>query len=94
MNRDVVLGDLDSYPQHIGTRISHCILANRIFYSFDWREPSLNIDTACSSSLVGVHQAVQSLRSGESEQAVVVGVNLVFGPDMLSYMSSVSPLLL
>jgi acyl transferase domain-containing protein len=92
--RDVVLRNLDSHPQHTGTGISRCILANRISYCFDWRGPSLNIDTACSSSLVGVHQAVQSLRSGESELAVVVGVNLVFGPNMFSYLSSVSPVLL
>jgi acyl transferase domain-containing protein len=92
--RDVVLRDLDSHPQHAGTGISRRTLAKRISYSFEWRGPSLNIDTACSSSLVGVHQSVQSLRNGESELAVVVGVNLVFGPDMFSYLSSVCLVLL
>jgi acyl transferase domain-containing protein len=89
--RDLMMRDLEFHPQHAGTGISRCILANRISYSFDWRGPSVNIDTACSSSLVGLHQAVQSLRSAESELAVVVGVNLVFGPDMFSVLSSVSP---
>jgi acyl transferase domain-containing protein len=88
--RDVIMRDLDCHPQHTGTGISRCILANRVSYTFDWRGPSVNIDTACSSSLVGLHQAVQSLRNSESELAVVVGVNLVFGPDMFSFLSSVS----
>ncbi|PVH91989.1 ketoacyl-synt-domain-containing protein [Periconia macrospinosa] len=86
--RDVLLRDLDYHPQHTGTGISRCILANRVSYVFDWRGPSFNLDTACSSSLVALHQAVQSLRSGESELSVVVGVNLVFGPDMFSFLSS------
>jgi acyl transferase domain-containing protein len=87
---DAMVRDLDFHPQHTGTGVSRCILANRISYCFDWRGPSVNIDTACSSSLVGLHQAVQSLRSAESELAVVVGVNLVFGPEMFSFLSSVS----
>ncbi len=88
--RDVITRDLDCHSQHAGTGLSRSIVANRISYAFDWRGLSVNIDTACSSSLVGVHQAVQSLRSAESELAVVVGVNLVFGPDMFSFLSSVS----
>lgn len=42
----------------------------------------MTIDTACSSSLVSVHQAVQTLRAGESRVAVAAGANLILGPGM------------
>lgn len=88
--RDLILRDIDCHPQHAGTGIARSILANRLSYIFDWKGPSINIDTACSSSLVALHQAVQSLRNGESEMAIVAGVNLVFNPELFSFLSSVS----
>lgn len=88
--RDLILRDVDCHPQYTGTGIARSILANRVSYVFDWKGPSVNIDTACSSSLVALHQAAQSLRSGESEMAVVAGVNLVFSPELFSFLSSVS----
>jgi acyl transferase domain-containing protein len=89
--RDMVLHDFDSHPRYAATGTSRSILANRVSYAFDWKGPSLNTDTACSSSLVALHQAVQALRSGECDMAVVAGANLVFGPEMFSFLTSVSP---
>ncbi|KAL7619777.1 hypothetical protein AAE478_010319 [Parahypoxylon ruwenzoriense] len=86
--RDLILRDVDSHPRYAGTGTARSILANRVSYVFDWKGPSVNIDTACSSSLVALHQAIQSLRSGESEMAVVAGVNLVFSPELFSFLSS------
>jgi acyl transferase domain-containing protein/enoyl-CoA hydratase/carnithine racemase/acyl carrier protein len=65
---------------HYGTGSSMAVLANRISYFCDLNGPSLVLDTACSSSLVAVHEAVQSIQSGESSQALVGGINLILHP--------------
>jgi acyl transferase domain-containing protein len=37
---------------------------------------------ACSSSLVAIHLACQSIRSGETKQAIVGATNAIFSPDI------------
>jgi polyketide synthase 13 len=59
---------------------STAVVANRISYAFDFRGPSVAMDTACSSSLVAIHQAVRSLRDGDSTVALAGGVNLLASP--------------
>ena len=55
----------EAHPYSL-TGNSSSIIANRISYAFDFRGPSVALDTACSSSLVAIHQAVRSLRDGDS----------------------------
>ena len=74
--------DVDTFPAYTGTGTARSLLSNRISYFFDWHGPSMTIDTACSSSLVAVHEAVQLLRSGDSDLAVAAGSNLIFGPEL------------
>ena len=62
------------------TGTASSIIPNRISYAFDFRGPSVSVDTACSSSLVAVHQAVRSLRDGDSDVAVAGGVNILASP--------------
>jgi phthiocerol/phenolphthiocerol synthesis type-I polyketide synthase C len=56
------------------------IAANRLSYVFDLHGPSMTIDTACSSSLVAFHQACQSIRSHETDAALVAGISLHLHP--------------
>nr|WP_269822512.1 beta-ketoacyl synthase N-terminal-like domain-containing protein [Dictyobacter vulcani] len=52
-------------------------LAANLSRFFDVRGPSVVVDTACSSALVGLNMAIQALRSGEIEAAVVGGVSVL-----------------
>jgi len=68
---------LDTYSIIGGT---NCIIPNRLSYLLDLHGPSMAFDTACSSSLVAIHQACQSLRSGECSTAIAGGLNLILSP--------------
>ena len=79
--------DLDQYPKYTATGTGAAILANRISYFYDLHGPSVTIDTACSSSLVGFHMGNQSIRSNESDMAIIVGSALHFDPTVFITMT-------
>ncbi|KAK3298364.1 putative hybrid PKS/NRPS enzyme [Chaetomium fimeti] len=85
---DMQVRDTETMPRYNATGTTKSILANRISYFFDLKGPSITVDTACSSSLVCLHLAVQSLRNGECEAAVVAGCNLILDPVMFLAESS------
>lgn len=66
---------------HTASGSSLTMLAARLSHTFDLRGPALSIDTACSSSLVAIHYACLSLAAGESQIALVGGVNVMLNPD-------------
>ncbi|WP_410596932.1 beta-ketoacyl synthase N-terminal-like domain-containing protein [Amycolatopsis sp. lyj-23] len=76
----LTMTDVPGVDVWAGTGAAASIAANRLSYLLDLRGPSLTLDSACSSSLVAVHQAVQSLRRGESETALAAGVNVLLSP--------------
>ncbi|MBS1159651.1 MAG: pksN [Proteobacteria bacterium] len=54
---------------------------NRVSYFLDWHGPSEPVETACSSSLVALHRALQAMRNGDCEMALVGGVNTIVTPE-------------
>ncbi len=56
------------------------IVSNRISYIFDLKGPSFTVDTACSSSIVALHEALEAMRSGRIDTAIVGGVNMLLSP--------------
>ncbi|KAI0103939.1 hypothetical protein GGR51DRAFT_561319 [Nemania sp. FL0031] len=56
------------------------ILANRISYIFNLQGPSLTVDTACSSSMYAFHLAVNAIRAGDCDAAIVAASNWIGDP--------------
>lgn len=65
--RDALVRDFEQWPRLYLMGVSDEMISNRLSHYFDLRGPSLTVETACSSSLVAIHQACESLRSGQAE---------------------------
>ncbi|XP_077491843.1 fatty acid synthase-like [Amblyomma americanum] len=59
---------------------SRALFANRLSYAFDFRGPSMTVDTACSSTMTALNQAMQAVRSGQCEAAIVGGSMISLKP--------------
>ena len=77
---DAFFNDPAITDAHSATGTALAILANRISHIYGLHGPSLTVDTACSSSLVALNQAMEALRSGRIDTAIVGGCNLLAGP--------------
>ena len=60
--------------------ISLAMQANRISYYFNLKGPSMSCCTACSAGLSALHLAMNALRCGDCEQAVIGSSNYLGGP--------------
>ncbi|MBF6439048.1 type I polyketide synthase [Nocardia cyriacigeorgica] len=77
---NVQMSDYSAITAQHGSGNGYFMTANRLSYQLDLRGPSMAVDTACSSSLSAVHLACTALASGECDQALAGGVNLVLTP--------------
>jgi acyl transferase domain-containing protein len=83
--KELLYSDPEGAPSYSATSLQKTSLANRISWLWDLKGPSFTLDTACSSSLVALHVACQSLRTGESQMAIVGGSNLLLGPEVFMF---------
>ena len=82
MQLNVVMRD----GSYTGMGSAQCMASGRIAFLLNTHGPNLVVDTACSSSLVAAHLACQSLRSRESNVAIVSAASLKVLPDeVLAY---------
>ncbi|KAK8087715.1 polyketide synthase [Apiospora hydei] len=87
---DMQIRDSEPSPKYTILGIGAAMLANRISWFYDWHGPSISLDTACSSSLVALDLACQALNNGDANVAVAAGVNLIFNPDLMMWLSNMS----
>jgi acyl transferase domain-containing protein/NADPH:quinone reductase-like Zn-dependent oxidoreductase/acyl carrier protein len=65
---------------HAGTGSAMSIISNRVSHKYDFHGPSATVDTACSSSLTATDLACNAIWRGQSDLAVVGGVNVLLDP--------------
>ena len=80
--------DPGSLSRHHLTGNGQAIISNKLSYIFDLHGPSMTLDTGCSGGIVALHQACQSLRTNESDMAIVGGANLILSPDHMISMGN------
>ncbi|KAK8024082.1 polyketide synthase [Apiospora rasikravindrae] len=73
--------DPDYLHRYAATGGGTSIMANRISHVFNLQGPSLTLDTACSSTIYALHQAVQAIKNGDCDGAIVAGANLIISPE-------------
>ncbi|GAA3861560.1 hypothetical protein GCM10022243_29660 [Saccharothrix violaceirubra] len=89
-----LLREAGALTRHTMTGVQRAVLANRVSYVLGLRGPSVVVDSGQSSSLVGVHLAVEALRTGEADLALVGGVNLILSDhstDTVAEFGALSP---
>ncbi|HEY0636828.1 MAG TPA: beta-ketoacyl synthase N-terminal-like domain-containing protein [Pseudonocardiaceae bacterium] len=68
------------------------MIPNRLSHLMDWHGPSAVVNTLCSSSLVALHTALQHLRSGDIDTAVIGGVHAAISPEYFRSMGELMAL--
>ncbi|KAJ7101451.1 hypothetical protein B0H15DRAFT_411968 [Mycena belliarum] len=77
-----------AYSRFTGAGTTSIAACGRLSYSLDVRGPSISCGTACGGGMVAFDQAVQYLRSGQGETAIVCGANAHTWPGYFSLLSA------
>ncbi|KAJ7482732.1 hypothetical protein FB451DRAFT_1235938 [Mycena latifolia] len=77
-----------AYSRFSGTGTANSSACGRLSYLLDVHGPSVSVDTACSGGMVAFDQAVQYLRTGKAETAIVCGSNTHTWPGGLGFLSA------
>ncbi|KAF8190650.1 hypothetical protein K438DRAFT_1970946 [Mycena galopus ATCC 62051] len=77
-----------TYTRFHGSGTANSASCGRLSYLLDVHGPSVTYDTACSSGMVAFDQAVQYLRSGKAETAIVCGGNSHVWPGDFGFTSA------
>ncbi|WP_199826532.1 polyketide synthase, partial [Streptomyces sp. WM4235] len=68
------------------------MIANRLSYLMDWHGPSGLVNALCSSPLVALHSALQHLRPGDIDTAVIGAVHAGISPEYFRSMGDLMAL--
>ena len=82
-------GCLQQANKHVGyglTGACDSMFSNYLSFYFGFKGPSLTVNTGCSASLYAFDLAVQSLRVGQCQHAVVAGTNILLKPGNAMHM--------
>ena len=83
---DTKSGQNSTYGNLIGMTLG------RISFIYGIEGPVMPVELACASSLVSVHNAVVSLKSGETDMAIAGGVNAILSLDTTNRMDDIGML--
>lgn len=76
----ILARDPDRLTMAFGTGVSPASSAGRISYFLGLNGPASTVDTACSSGLVAISNAVDDLRTGRIDKAIVAAANIMATP--------------
>ncbi|KAI1338699.1 polyketide synthase [Xylariaceae sp. FL0016] len=74
--------DPDYLHRYTATGSGATVMSNRISHVFNLGGPSFTVDTACSSSIFALHQALNAMKTGDCDSAIVASANLIMSPEL------------
>lgn len=78
---EVFSGNVEDITPYSLMGVSQHSAAGRLSYFYDFKGPAAVLSTACSSSLTAMSMAIDNLRNGQCDMALVAGVNLILSPE-------------